>query len=318
MRSTTLLSLSAGPFSMSRVSILLAFGAMVMLATAAHASPMSIRIDDHDFSFDVPFNEDGFGAVYDYRGDQPDQLRVTTMPQADNHYVSSYSYTGVVPTVLGAPAASQFLYPVVSNMVQNGYFGGSLEMQMTFELNDGPYVNPPATDALDISLTGSGNEDFLRITGQIFNPNLLAAAPAFPAPSIQDVTLLEISLEEVSLMARVNENRLYLVEGVGRVTKLLGEEVDGIELPDIGVTFFKFFAEDENEAMFDGPSQQDYDPLRDYGDDPVVGHISGEAGIGSVPPPVPEPMTIVMLLSGIPFALLSYRRWKKSLAAKVA
>jgi len=313
MRSTTLLSLSAGPFSMSRVSILLAFGAVVMLATAAHASPMSIRIDDHDFSFDVPFNEDGFGAVYDYRGDQPDQLRVTTMPQADNHYVSSYSYTGVVPTVLGAPAASQFLYPVVSNMVQNGYFGGSLEMQMTFELNDGPYV-APSGDAIDISLTGKDTiGDHITITGQIWDPNMLAAAPKFPAPPApQDIVLLDITLEEVSLMARVNEDRLYLVEGKGRVTTLLGEDVStNPVLPQVGVTFFKFFAEDEGAAMFDESGSTSYNPLEDYGDDVVHGHISGEVGV------VPEPMTIVMLLSGIPFALLGYRRWKKN-AANVA
>ena len=312
MRSTTLLSLSAGPYGVSRVSILLAFAAVVMLTTAAHAEPMSIRIDDHDFCFDVPVL-DGFGAVYDYNGDEADRLTVTA-PISGNHYVSSYSYTGVVSTVLDAPAPSPYLYPVASldPVASLPYFGGNLEMQMTFDLNDGPYVAPSGNE-IDISLTNRDSDGgYLEITGQIFSQDLLSTAPILPPA---DDVLLHIDFTQVSLMARVNENRLYLVEGVGTVTKLLGEEV---ELPDVGVTFFKFFAEDENQAMFDG-SQQDYDPLTHYEDnDPVRGHISGEAGIGSVPPPVPEPMTFVMLLSGIPFALLSYRRWKKNKAAQVA
>jgi len=308
MRSTTLLSLSAGPYGVSRVSILLAFGAVVMLATAAHASPMSIRIGDHDFSFDVPVFEES-GAVYDYRGDLPDQLTVTA-PISGSRCVSSYSYTGMLPSVNGAPSASAFLYPVVSSA---GYFGGSLEMQMTFELNDGPYV-APSGDAIDISLTGKDTiGDHITITGQIWDPNMLAAAPKFPAPPApQDIVLLDITLEEVSLMARVNEDRLYLVEGKGRVTTLLGEDVStNPVLPQVGVTFFKFFAEDEGAAMFDESGSTSYNPLEDYGDDVVHGHISGEVGV------VPEPMTIVMLLSGIPFALLGYRRWKKN-AANVA
>ena len=273
----------------------LSLAALSILATAltAVASPLSVRIDDHTFTFDVPYSSTyGTGAQYSYNGASPDTL--TIVSSDPNHYVASYSYEGKLPTVpangpLGAPPVPYpFVYPVIcyEPLVQSLLFGGSLDLDMTFTSNDGPYIDPNTNDRFDISLVG--NSGSLTIVGRIHSPLF-----PFPQlyPSVQsgfgDVVLLDIDFSAVSLLARAGTDRIDLVEGMGKINSFMGYDVSGEDMA--GVVIFKFFAENPQAPMFGA----DYQPT-DAVNGSIMGHITGEAGMS------PEPATMgLLLLSGL-------------------
>jgi len=265
---------------MSRTHFWLAVVALGLFAANAQAAPLSVRVEDHDFSFDVPYWEEAlWGAVYDFNGVAPDALYVQSSDP--NHYVGSYSYVGKLPTVLGGPLPSAFPYPVANSFT----FGGDLKLDMMFNLNDGPYTSPSG-DRFDISLVGDGGH--LTITGQIYTQGLgPASMPLYPPPGIQpqDIVLLDIAFEKVTLLARVNEDRIFKVEGEGILNILLGEDMIGSDAG--GVVMFDFIAEAPAAAIF---TNANYSP----GDDVsgrIWGDINGHAG-------VPEPATLGLLALG--------------------
>jgi len=301
----------------SVLSVAAVFVVLVVFAATANANaiyagptaPLSVRIDDHDFTFDVPYYSGGatapvtWGAAYNYNGIAPDTLTVLPPDVANpNHYVTSYSYVGKLGTVpqgpLGAPPApSPFPYPVANSAT----FGGDLKLHMTFDINFGPYIDAANGDRFDISLGGHHPEsDFLTITGQIFNqamgPGSAALYPLAPTPN--DIVLLNIQLTDVTLLARVGEDRLFLVEGKGKILTALGWDMEQVT-PDtvVGVTFYKFFAENPQAPIYTSPTYQPYDDLQGK----ILGHISGEAGA------VPEPATMAFLGLGA-IGLLVRRR----------
>ncbi len=276
---------------------------VVCLVANVQASPLSIRIDDHTFAFDV--SQD---AVYDYNGANPDHLYVPAIDTG--HYVGTYTYTGAMPTVptnpLGTPPSpSSDSYPLYS-----GYqFAANLELDMYFNTNDGPYTDPVTSDAFEISLVGhrSSPPSRLKITGWIANtgwpPGVL-----YPAGSPQNITLLDIEFSDVTLLARADSDTADLVEGKGILKTLLG--VDVTTDPDFpgGACFFKFMAPSGipifSSAVYDptGAGSQ-YDPGIDYFLNPVDdSRIAGRAGV------IPEPMSLALLGLGGIGLLLKRRR----------
>ena len=296
---------------------------VVLVAAGVHAAPLSVRVADHDFTFDVPYwAAVNWGAVYNYNGAAADELYVDSRSAPDpNHYVGSYAYTGKLQTVPTAaqgnpygdpPAPSPFLYPVASNDSGGALtFGGDLDLSMKFSHNDGPYVDANNGDRFDISLVGY--EGHLTIIGRILN-QVVPLTPLYPdpaaSPPADDIVLLDINFTNVSLLARVNEDRIFLVEGRGKLETLLGYDVAANpELPDSAVTFFKFFAEDPDEQpnsrIFTNPDYQPSVDLANASDvSQFIGRISGEAA-------VPEPGTLALLgLGGV--AIVAYRRRRRS------
>lgn len=265
---------------MSRAHFWLAVVALGFFAANVQAAPLSVRVEDHDFSFDVPYwGPAPWGAVYDFNGVAPDALYVQSSDP--NHYVGSYSYVGKLPTVLGGPLASAFPYPVANSTT----FGGDLKLDMTFNLNDGPYTNPSG-DQFDISLVGDGGH--LTITGQIYNQGLgPASVPLYPPLGIQpqDIVLLDIAFDKVTLLARVNEDRIFKVEGEGILNILLGEDMIGSDAG--GVVMFDFIAEAPAAAIFTNPNYSPTDNVSGQ----IWGDINGHAG-------VPEPATLSLLALG--------------------
>jgi len=282
--------------------------AVVMFVVGgAYASPLSVRIDDHDFTFDMPYWEDeNWGAAYDYHGADPDELYVDSRHgPAMNHYVGTYSYMGKLPTVATAaqgnpygdpPVPSPFPYPVANDDGSGFIFGGDLELSMTFSHNDGPYVDANTGDVFDISLVGS--EGYLMVTGRILDP--VSFKLLYPDTGV-DTVLFVIDFTSVSLLARVNEDRIFLVEGKGDLKTLLGHDVPADpRLPDTGVTFFKFFAENPQSPIFTDALYQPTDDVEAL----FVGHLAGEVA-------VPEPGTLALLtLGGV--AIVSSRKRRRS------
>lgn len=277
---------------MLRVRLCLALLAFLVFAAAAHAAPLSVRIEDHDFSFDVPYWPSPaapWGAVYSFNGAAPDSL--TLQAPNPNHYAVSYSYTGAVPTVPGGPAANPFPYPVTNTVT----FGGDLKLDMAFDRNDGPYVAPTG-DRFDISLVGASGS--LTITGQIWSQGFPFPAPIYPAGAApNDIVLLSIVFDKVTLLARTGEDRIFKIEGVGNVTTLLGE-VPQIFPVEKGVVAFDFIAKNPLGPIFTNP---DYDPMKDLITTTILGDISGHTG-------VPEPATVAMLTFGGLALVLRRRR----------
>ncbi|GAH52233.1 unnamed protein product, partial [marine sediment metagenome] len=222
-------------------------GLFLAAAMPATAAPLSVRIDDHDFSFDGPKY-----ANYLFNGAAADQLTVGTSSNP-NHLVDGYTYRGTVPTIVapGVPPASLDSYPVYSG-TPTIKFGGLLEMDLFFKTNDGPYTNPGG-DTFAVSLVGDTGS--LKITGWI-------ATQGFPS-GIQyplagtDITLLDITFDKVSLLAREGNDLIDIVEASGTVNTLLDVNVN---LP--GAVYFRFESDDPGQAIFPVLSPGGlYDPL---------------------------------------------------------
>lgn len=260
--------------------------------TTAQAVPLSVNIEDHDFTFDVPIS-----AVYDFAGTAPDHLYV--VDGGEDHFVHGYTYSGIYPTVSASVPFSPDPYPVYSGA--NPSFGGDLELEMFFDAADGPYTNPGG-DIFEISLTGT--QGHLTITGfladQAFPPTV-----TYPTPAA-DIVLLDITFEQVSLLARAGHDTIDLIEGRGTVNTLLGvpvSQIPGWEGGD-GVTYFKFMAP-LGTPIFPMPAAAPYFPWDDYGLNPIeASRISGEAGI-------PEPATMAMLAFGGMMIVARRRNRKK-------
>jgi len=269
---------------MLRVRLCLALLAFLVFAAAAQAAPLSVRIEDHFFTFEGPDV-----SAYYFNGALADQLTVGT---SANHLVHGYTYEGTVPTVPGGPPASVDPYPVYSGAPIK--FGGSMIMDLFFKTNDGPYTNGP--DTFEVSLVGDTGS--LKITGWI-------ATQGFP-PGLQypgamvDITLLDITFDKVSLLAREGYDRTDLVEATGMVNTLLGEDVKAYNL--LGAVYFKLESDDPGQVIFPVLSPALYNPLVDYGlaniENAWVGGVAG----------VPEPATMVMLAIGGLALVLRRRR----------
>lgn len=270
---------------MSRICFGLGVLAVLVFVAGAHAAPLSVRIEDHFFTFEGPDV-----SAYYFNGALADQLTVGT---SSNHLVHGYTYEGTVPTVPGGPPASVDPYPVYSGTPIK--FGGLLEMDLFFQTNDGPYTNPGG-DTFAVSLVGDTGG--LKITGWI-------ATQGFP-PGVQypgaavDIILLDITFDKTSLLAREGTDRIDIVEASGTVNTLLDVNVQALNLP--GVVYFRFESDDPGQAIFPVLSPVLYNPLADYGlaniENAWVGGIVG----------VPEPATVAMLTIGGLALVLRRRR----------
>jgi len=263
----------------SRSVTWVALAGVVLTASAASAIPISITIEDYDFGFVTDFV-----AQYQYNGAAADLLTMG----AGGTEVTSFRYLGIDgPTdIAGDPVG---LYPIwgsASPMI----FGGDLELEMLFNGADGPYSS--SGDQFDISLTGTPDLQtpsvgFLRITGIV------------GAPTGSPVTLLEIQFDATSLLARAGADLADQVEGVGTVTKLLGQDVSA-EGRTGGVTM-QLLAQNSGAEVFPAAVGAAYDPLADYAMDDLPGRVNGNAGI-------PEPAGLAILLAGAVTILFARRR----------
>jgi hypothetical protein len=269
---------------MFRIRLCLALLSFLVFAAAAHASPLSVRLEDHFFTFEGPDV-----SAYYFNGALADQLTVGT---SSNHLVHGYTYEGTVPTVPGGPPASVDPYPVYSGAPIK--FGGLMAMDLFFKTNDGPYTNPGG-DTFEVSL--NGNTGHLTITGWIatqgFPPGV--QYPALPV----DIILLDITFDKVSLLAREGYDRIDIVEASGVVNTLLGTNVQALNLA--GAVYFRFETDDPGQVIFPALSPALYNPLADYGLANIEnGWVGGVAA--------PEPATMAMLALGGLALVLRRRR----------
>ena len=250
---------------------LVAIGA---LATAALAVPLSVRIDDQDFTFDTA------AASYNYNGSAADHLTVA----AGGNEVGSYRYLGASTDFAGNGVG---FFPVWSSSAPLT-FGGDLVLDLSFDANDGPYTNPGGDKLLSLT----GKDGHLTITGIVGTP--LPGAAAVPT------TLLDITFYATSLVTHTGGIGVVdLVEASGTINTIFGKQQQS-QLG--GVVFLKFFATDPFSTVFANPA---YDPLADTAAAARNGRVSGETGWSLTF--VPEPLSLSVLMLGLP-AVLRRRR----------
>lgn len=242
------------------------------LAASALAVPLSVRIDDQDFTFDTAT------ASYNYNGAATDHLTVL----AGGNEVGSYRHLGASPDFAGNGVG---FFPVWSSSAPL-MFGGDLVLDLSFDANDGPYTNPGGDKLLSLT----GKDGHLTITGIV----------GTPLPSVAPTTLLDITFFATSLVSHTGAIGVVdLVEASGTINTIFGQQPQSQQG---GVVFLKFFATDPFSTVFANSS---YDPLADTTAQTKAGRVSGETGWSLSF--VPEPLSLSVLMLGLP-AILRRRR----------
>jgi len=255
---------------------------IALLAVNARSAPVDVSILDHKFSFTVPG-----GVMYEYMAEGADclSLHVDT-----GHHVIAYTYEGLMDTVppndLGVPPApSADPYPVAYGL----QFAGNLDLELRLECTNGPVVGPSG-GVYEICLQGLAQPGHMTITGwiatQTFPYDVLYPDPT-PNGLPINTRLLDVTFDEVMVLAHPAQHVMEIVAGIGAVNVLLGVEMSSLSVPDLGACLFEFEAP-LGTALF----CEEYDPTCDYGLDTVTGGICGEAGI------VPEPAAMGLILVG--------------------
>lgn len=265
---------------------------LLFVASTAFASPLGVRINDQDFTFDTDFI-----ANYNFNGTAADTLTVGDT----NNSVGSYRFLGQTTDFAGNGTG---FFPVWGASTPSAIFGGSLDLSMAFNQTDAT-ANGSA-NKFAVSLTGG--------TGHLTVTGIVGVPPGFTPPNGSTLTtLLDITFARTSLVGRdaattTDNSVIDLIEAAGTVNTLMGQDVSSQNLT--GVTFLKFFAP-AGTSVFKGNSGTGnaiYNPLTaTVNGTPasILGRVSGEAGVGTF---IPEPMTLSILALGIPMILRRHRR----------
>ncbi len=260
----------------------------VLLAVNAWSAPVDVSILDHRFSFTVPG-----GVNYEYMAEGADCL---SLQVESGHHVIAYTYEGVMDTVppnsLGVPPApSPDPYPVAYEL----QFAGKLDLELHLECSNGPVIGPGG-GVYEICLQGLAEPGHMTIMGwiatQTFPYEVLYPEPGAGGMPI-NTCLLDVTFDEVMVLAHPGQNVMEVVAGIGAVNLLLGVEMSSLSMPDMGACIFEFEAPPGTPLFCD-----DYDPMCDYGLEAVTGGICGQAGI------VPEPAAMGLILVGGSLLLL--------------
>lgn len=265
---------------------------LLFVASTSFASPLGVRINDQDFTFDTDFIAD-----YSFNGTAADTLTVNDT----NNSVGSYRFLNQTTDFAGNGPG---FFPVWGASTPSAIFGGSLDLNMAFDKTDATANG--STNKFAVSLTGG--------TGHLTVTGIVGVPPGFTPPDgSTPITLLDIVFDRTSLVGRdaataTDNSVVDLIEAAGTVNTLMGQDVSSQNLT--GVTFLKFFAP-AGTSVFTGNSGTGnaiYNPLdATVNGTPaaILGRVSGEAGVGTF---IPEPMTMSILALGIPMILRRHHR----------
>lgn len=269
---------------MIRFTILSA--AILITASLCSAAPLGVSIADHDFTFDTDFI-----AKYSFNGSSADTLTIEEVPEdnpATQGIVSSYRFSGVTQDFAGNGTG---FFPIWE--IKNT-FGGDMDVSLSFNANDGPFT--AGGTSFPISLTGT--------KGSLLMRGILGVPPGFtPPPGSSPEVLLQIDFNKTSLIGRDSTSTdgsiIDLVEASGTVRTIAGQNV--LDQGLTGVIFFKFMAP-AGTTIFQTSDGAAYNPLAATSAKSVTGRASGETGV------VPEPVTLSLLLLGLPALLRRMRK----------